>query len=152
MSIETFSPTIAVATTAYAAGNLIGSKLALPNCLGKGNYSAWLEGLVVLDRGNQKAAIDLVLFNADPAATTFADNTAFAVNPADAGKVIGLVSVLAGDYVSIATTLAVATKKDFRMALKNTTSSPTLYAALVCRGTPTYTATTNLTLQLTVCK
>jgi hypothetical protein len=155
MSIEIVSPTITVSTTpAYTAGDLVGGKLDLSMALGKGNYSAELQGLVVVEKGIQKSALDIVFFNANPSATSFTDNTAFAVAAADVAKVIGIVSVAQADYISISTTLSVATikKSSLRMVLKNVGSTSALYAAVIARGTPTYTTTTDLSIAFTICK
>lgn len=154
MALDTFSPALlTVDTNAYASGDLIGThsggKLTFTNVLGKGSQEGWLRQVVILDRSNQKSALDLLLFNADPSATTFTDNSAFAVHADDMDKVIALVPVAAADYVSVSTTLAVYVK-DWERPLKAAAS--TLYGALVCRGTPTYTNAAHLTLRLTISK
>jgi len=87
MALETFTLSPTVDTAIYASGDLIGGKLTLTDILGKGNYEAKLCGYFVSDKGNQKASLDILLFNADPSATTFTDTAAFAVHASDMDKV-----------------------------------------------------------------
>jgi hypothetical protein len=99
-----------------------------------------LESIIVLDRANQKAALDIFIFDADPTAATLADKTAFVFSTDDL-KVIAHVSVAASDYVTV-NSKAVAHESSLGIALK--ASGTTLWAAVVTSGTPTYAATTDV--------
>ena len=147
--VITVSPTVTAA--AYSAGNLIGGKLTLAAAVrgttdGGTQASGELRSLLLTDKANQKAAIDVVFFNADPTNTTFTDHAAVALNVADLPKYIGHVSILASDYSSLAAaTNAAATKPNLGIGF-SIPSGSTLYACLISRGTPTYASTSDLSL------
>lgn len=131
----------------YAAGDAMGGKLTLTGIVPKGASVGMIRSIVIVDQDNEKAPIDVVFFAADPSGTTFTNNGALDVADADALKVAGVVSILAADYVSFADN-AVATKQ-CALAVAPA-DGRTLYAALVCRATPTYTAATDLQLTVVV--
>ena len=136
--------TTAVSTTpAYTAGDAVGGKRTITNALRTSGGSGILESVQILDRANQKAAMELFIFDSDPSAATITDNAAFVFSTDDL-KVLAHVTIAATDYVTI-NSKAVATIKGLGVALKGNATS-TLYAALVTTGTPTYAATTDLQL------
>lgn len=139
----TITPT--VDTSAYAAGDLVGGKLTFGDALfGIEGASGLLQTAQLTDAGQQDAALDLLLFEADPASTSFTDNAAFGVDAADRTKIcarITLATYLALDDVSVARADNLALPI---MGISNST----LYGALVSQGTPTYAAD-DLTLALT---
>lgn len=122
----------------YAPGDLLGGKLTLSNAMRVAAGSGILQDIVVQDLSNQKAALDVVIFDADPSTTTFTNNAALDVSDADLVRIIGHVSILASDYISFADN-AVATKSGLAMPV-DVAAGRNLYACVVCRGTPTYTA------------
>lgn len=122
----------------YASGDLMGGKLTLSNAIRVAAGSGILQDIVVQDLTNQKAALDVVLFDSDPSTTTFTNNTALDVSDADLVRIIGHVSILASDYISFADN-AVATKSGLAMPV-DVAAGRNLYACVVSRGTPTYTA------------
>lgn len=81
----------ATSTGAYAAGDVLGGKLKFSNALRVAAGSGLLQDLTLTLASVQTAALEMVLFRADPAASGFADNLAFAVAAADLDKVIGVV-------------------------------------------------------------
>lgn len=155
-SVGGFTKTITVPVTvtaaAYATGNLIGGKITLAGATrnttdGGGTNSAGLNHLRITDKANQKIPLDVVFFNADPANTTFTDHAAVALNVADLPKVVGHVSLVATDYVSLAAaTNAVATARNVGMAFSLAANATTLYACLIARGSGTYTSTSDIEL------
>jgi hypothetical protein len=86
-------------------------------------------------------ALDVVLFDSDPSATTFTDQAALDIADADLLKVIGVVSVttwyaFADNSVGQARNLAIPVS-----------SAGSLYACLVSRATPTFAAATDVTIR-----
>jgi hypothetical protein len=142
------SATPTVDTSAYASGDLIGAKITLANAVQVAAGSGELLSLVLSDLANQKSDIDVVLFDSDPSTTTFTDQAALDIDDADLVKVIGVISIAAADYVSFVDN-AVATLRDLRLGFK-LASGTSLYAALVCRGTPTYASSSDLKLRAIV--
>lgn len=139
-NVVQITPTIS--TSAYTAGDAVGGKQTIANAV-RTPGTAILDSISITDISNQKAALEILIFNADPSATTITDNAALAINSADITKIIARISIASGDYVAIGT-LAVATVKGLGIALK-AASGTTLYAAVMTTGTPTYAGTSDLT-------
>lgn len=127
-------------TPAYSAGDAIGTKGTITNaCLSRSNRGE-VRGVTIDDLAMQSADIDLVLFSADPTATTFTDNGALDIADADLAKVTAVIPItthktFADNSVSQAKNIAYPFQCN---------SSGTLYYVLVARGTPTYSATTDV--------
>lgn len=136
--------TTAVSTTpAYTAGDAVGGKRTLANAV-RTPGTGILQSISILDRANQKAAMTLFIFDANPTAATITDNAAFVFSTDDL-NVIAQVSVAASDYVTT-NSKAVAVISGLQIPLK-AASGTSLYAALVTTGTPTFAATTDVQLE-----
>lgn len=137
--------TTAVSTSpAYSIGDAVGAKRTITGALRTSNGSGILESITILDRANQKAPMELFIFDSNPGAATITDNAAFVFSTDDL-KVIAHVTIAATDYITI-NSKAIATIKGLGIALRGADSSTSLYAALVTTGTPTYTATSDVQL------
>lgn len=151
----TATPTI-TSGTAYAAGDLIGGKLTFSNAVLSSIRHADIVGAVLRDSSKQSADIDLVIFSADPSATTFTNDSAFAVHADDLAKVVAVVKFRnATDYVAFsANSVGIVDNLAKKVRTTGTTNPSNvfdaLYGALVSRGTPTYTSTTALTVGITI--
>lgn len=140
--INKYTVSVVPDTNIYADNDLVGGKLTM--LLPK---SGIIETVVLLDQANQSAALDLVLFSADPTGTTFTNNASLDINDTDALKIIGVLRFAASDYGSFADN-AVATLRGCGFAY---VSEGPLYGALLSNGaTPTYVATTDLLLTIYV--
>jgi hypothetical protein len=136
--------TTAVSTTpAYTAGDAVGAKRTIANAVRTAGTGI-LQSVAILDRANQKAAMTLFIFDADPTNATITDNAAFVFSTDDL-KVIAQVSIGAGDYVTT-NSKAYALISGLNIPLK-AASGTSLFAALVTTGTPTYAATTDVQLE-----
>lgn len=134
-----------VDTLINAAGDNIGGKLTVPGVyLGVG-VPARLQGLFILDKSNQKAALDLVIWDRDPAAATITTNAALVWGTTDV-QAIARVPIAAADYVTIGAE-AIACLRDLNTEVWSGTET-TLYAALFTSGTPTYATAAALQLRL----
>lgn len=137
------TPTI-TASSAYTAGNALGGKLTFTNLCDGGQ--SYLYMIRVIDLSNQKAATDVLLYDQSFTATT--DKNAIAVSAADAANLIGFVSIAAGDWITIQTGRAVATKIIAYPMPLIAAADNTVYAQLVTRGTPTYGTTTDIVVRM----
>lgn len=141
------TPTIGV--DAYTANDVVGGLLTFNFAnSGGGGVVRWAR---VVDDDDEKAELALYLFNASP--TAIADDAAFAPAVADLKKMVGKVLFEAADYETINSN-AVAiighgVSTDF-LNIDFTSASGNLFGYLVCTGTPTYTAATDLTVTLGV--
>ncbi len=131
---EVLSITPTINTVQYTAGDAVGGKQTLAAGLAAG-LPVQLDSIVVQDVSNQKAALTVLFFDADPAAATITNNNAFAF-VTDMAKCIGRSNIAAADYETI-DSQAVATIRNLGMILKPVAS--TLYAVvMLTSGTPTY--------------
>lgn len=137
--------TTAVTAAAYSAGNAVGGKRTLANAVRVSGGTGILQSVTLLDRANQKAAMTLFIFDADPSAATLTDKTAFVFSTDDL-KVVAQVPINAGDYVTT-NSKAFVTYGGLGIPVK-AASGTTLYAALVTSGTPTFAATTDVQLEV----
>jgi len=144
-SIKSISQTPTITAGLYSGGDALGGLLTfaqMTNAQGTGIVTSF----IVIDEGAQSAALDLVLF--DQTFTATADNSAFTVSDADAVNIIGVVPVVAGDYVDMMAS-DTATVKNIGLAFK-ARNTGTIFGQLVTRGTPTYAATDDITVKLVV--
>jgi hypothetical protein len=141
------TPVTTVSLTAYAAGDTIAGKLTLTNAVRIVSGSGVLQTLTVIDADNEKAAFDVYLFDSNPTGT-YTDNAVPTVASVDLAKVIGVIPVLNTDYHTIASD-AVA-MPTFQPIAFTANGSQNIYAVCIARGTPTYTATNDLTLRFSV--
>jgi len=138
----TNTPTITA--NVYANGQAIGGLITWTNAALVSGGSFTVASVTITDKTLQKAPIDVIFFNANPAATTFTDRVALVMNTADLVRIRGFVSVLGTSYTAF-TLVAAATVAGVGLPIILSSTS-TLYACLVCRGTPTYASTSDLTV------
>ncbi len=126
---------------AYGAADVIGDKapIEITNVFrdrldGK---TAILQSVIVQDLSAQSLDLDILIFDANPSASTFTDNAAVDVADADLPKLIGGVSIVAADYIALADS-SVATKTNISLTVSSIHTS--LWIVCVTRGTPTYVA------------
>lgn len=148
--IVTVSPLVSV-TPAYASGDClgVGAPYTLASVLrglqaGGAGGSIYLQAVRVFDKGKKDIPLDVVIFRANPTATTFTDNSALAVADADLGKILAVVPVTQyhdfndnsfGRADNLAIPLFASGAFD-------------LYMALVARGAGAYAASGDLSIEL----
>lgn len=124
-------------TNIYASGDVlfVANKLDSMALNTKGGCK--LKSLVVLDKINQKVAIDFLFFNEDPG-NVGAFNAVLNLSSAQLAMLVGIVSVGSADYVTLkATVNAIAVvKPDLSMVCKQ--SLKDLWVVGVSRATPTF--------------
>ena len=143
----TQTPTITAG--AYTAGDALGGLLTFANAVRAAGRGAVITKVVIIDTANQEAPVDLVLFN--QTFTPTADNAAFNPSDADLANCIGYIDVAATDYSSFNQDNAVAAKSSglgmpFPIVLVGTS----LFGQMVVRDAPTYAATDDLIIKLTI--
>ena len=146
---KSITTALTVDTNAYTANDVVGGLLTFNVAnAGGGGLIRWAS---VVDDDNEKAELTLYLF--DQAPTAIADDAAFAPAIADLKKYIGKILFEAADYQTIngnaVAMLGHGVSTDFLNIDFNTVDG-NIYGYLVCTGTPTYTAATDLTLRLGV--
>lgn len=134
------------ASSAYSAGQVLGAPLEIAGATRETKGLSYLRTLLILDASNQKSAIDVLFFNQNPG-NIGADGAALNLSAAQLLMMIGIVSVLTADYVTLkAATNAIATKVP-NILIPAMQGSKSIWAAFVSRGTPTYGTVTDLTIK-----
>lgn len=130
---------VGVNTDIYASGDALGAKTSFPNVPEHGV----IHSIIVIDRDSENVNLDLVLFRTDIAGT--AANSAFDPTDAELSTLVG--SVLVDTWKSFS---------DNSMGIETNIGLPywapagRLYFQCVTRGTPTYTAVTDLLIALAI--
>lgn len=144
------------ASSAYTSGNAIGGLMTIANSarvsgsLGAAGTGGIIQQVVANSKSLQTTQVDVFLFNSNPSGSTCTDKTAFVLATADFDKVIGVASIpgtaannsgwFGGGTGSVgqANNLAMA----FDLA-----SGTSVFACAVTRGTPTFTATSDISFK-----
>lgn len=130
---KTVTPTLD--TNAYADGDQV-STLQTVDGLFTPRGEGELVLVTVLDKANQKVALDLFFF--DASVTLASDNDAFTVSDSDMESCIGVVNIAAADYDSVGSASGFATVAPPRGIMLSRAAGGRLRFAIVSRGAPTY--------------
>ncbi len=143
--LATTSGGLTTATTAYTAGDQVGTEFTMANAARASGGSGYIVGCTLMDETDIIGAYDVVIF--DSATTPAADNAAASWSDGDAAKIVGIIP-LVGAYDTGLNRVAQA----FNLAIPYVCSGGTsLYANLICRvGHTFFGATTSLKLALYV--
>jgi hypothetical protein len=144
------------ASSAYTSGNAVGGLMTIAGAarvsgaLGSGGTGGILQNVAVNSKSVQTGAMEVWIFNANPSGSTCTDKTAFSLVVADFDKVIGIAPVpgtaannsgwFSGGTASVGMAANLALAYDL-------SSATSLFACLVTRSTPTFTATTDISLK-----
>jgi hypothetical protein len=119
---------VTTATTAYVAGDQVGTQITLANAARLSGGSGTIVGATLIDQSDIIGAYDLVIF--DSSVTLAADNAAFAISDADSLKIVALIQ-LAGAFDLTNNRVAQA----YNLAIPYVCSGGTsLFAALITRA------------------
>ena len=131
---------IGVSGAAYGTGDVLGdqSPIEIKNFVRFAGGTALIQSLVINDLSNQSGAIDIVVFDSQPTATTFTDNSALDIADADLTKVIAVVSITSANYKAFADN-CVAILSNIAFPLQSLATN-SVWICPVSRDTKTYVA------------
>lgn len=144
------------ASSAYTSGNAIGGLMTIAGAarvsgsLGAAGTGGILSAMVMNSKSLQTTQVDVVFFDANPTGSTCTDKTAFSLATADFDKVVGYLTIPgtaangAGWVAGTVGSLGIPTYYPITYDLASATS---IYACAVTRGTPTWTATTDVSFK-----
>lgn len=136
------TPTVST-TPAYTAKDAVGGLLTFANAVRETGGTGVLMGVTVLDASLQMPSMELVLF--DRTFTAAADNAIFSPSDADLANCLGVVAInswAAFEDNAIAQVSGVS--------LPIVLSGTSLFGQLLTRGTPTFVATSDISVFVTV--
>ena len=138
----TATPTVST-SPAYTAGDAIGGLIKLESIHLTGASRATIKSIRVVDLAKQDSNLDIIFYISKPA-TSGTDNTALDLADADLSLILHVENITAYDDFADNSVAGVSTI--------DVTFAPTdaIYAQMIARGTPTYVATTDVKLMVTV--
>ena len=125
----------------YASGDALGAKSSFPDVGNKGK----IVGATVVDADPESANFEIILFRSDIAGT--ADNAAFAPTDAELQTYVG--GVLIDTWKSFSSNAVGSTPPTFEY-VPYWSPGGIFYFQCVTRATPTYTATTDILVSISV--
>lgn len=140
------TPTVS-SSPAYSTGDCIGSKMTFATMARTSGGGGVIQAAKIYCKSLQTFACDLLIFNADPTASTFTDNAALAVNSADINKLVAVLHI--SDWTALGAAVSMAQFLNAGAPF-DLSSGTTLYAVLVARSTPTLSTTSDITVELNV--
>lgn len=146
---KNITPVINTSAPAYSIGDCIGGVLTLTNAARAAGLTTLLQSMHIKDDLNQKAALTILIFNANPtgdAGFVATDNLPFVYGTAAYQKQIGIISIASSDYITINGKASAPISGLGRVY--TTTADSNLYAVIIAGSTPTYAAN-NTSLALT---
>lgn len=135
------TPTVST-SPAYTAKDAVGGLLTFANSVRASGGTCRLDNVQVVDKSQQRPDLELVLFDRTFTAPT--DNSVFAPTDAELLTCVGVVYI--GGWSDLSTN-SVADVPYGREIVLNGTD---LFGALVTRSTPTFVATTDIVVTLTI--
>ena len=127
--------TLGVNSTPYGDGDLVGTKITLTDII-PNRKGGILQTIVLHDLDAQDASLLFIIWDLDPASTTFTNNSVLDIADADLPNVIAKVRISNLDYDDFSDN-SIGEVDNLSIPLRGAK----LYAALVSDGaTPTYTA------------
>jgi hypothetical protein len=129
-------------TAEYATGDVLADTQEMANAVPANGGSAWIESVVVIDKDDQGAALDLVFMKTNVSLGT--ENAAVSISDADAAQILGIVSVAANDFVDLGgvrvATLTKGSHPKLNVLIEAASDSRSVFVGAIARDTATYTA------------
>jgi hypothetical protein len=121
----------------HASGEVLADTQAMAGAVRVNAGAGRIDEIVILDEDDLGLALDIVFLSANTSIGT--ESGALGISDADAREILGIVSVVAGDYVDMGG-MRVATLRNVGQMIKGAAASTSCYVALITRATPTPTA------------
>lgn len=132
-------------TNAYASGDRMGSIMEFSGAVRHAGGQGMIESLVVLDKGDQALAFDIMFFDQLPTVAS-SDNDALSITDAEMEKYLGHIVVASADFKDMGGN-QVATYKSLGLLIRNAKSKAndpdktSIWAICVAREAQTRAAT-----------
>lgn len=146
------SVTVTTSTSIYASGDQIGSVLSLTEAVTRSGGGR-ITSVSLVDKAKQKSPLAIHFFRSSPTVASV-DNGALDITDAEmAAKWIGAVTFEAGDYIDLSNSSVAqygngAADKAGYLDMVVEGGNGNLYAVVEALGTPTYTSTSDLILNV----
>lgn len=138
------TPTVST-SPAYTAKDCVGGLMTFSNAVRSSGGSGTLMAVQVVDKDQEMKDVDLVLFDRSITATT--DNAVFDPTDAELANCIGWVPLGVGMYADFNDNSLLSVNS---VGLDFVLNGTDLIGQLVTRGTPTFSATSDIVVTLTI--
>lgn len=128
--------TLSLSTDAYASADVMADTQEVTGAVRENGGSGMIMSIVALDKDDQAKAFDVVFLQKNVSIGT--ENSAVSVSDTNAEEIIGIVSIIEGDYVDLANS-QVATVRNIGLPI-DLEDGTSLFVATVARGAPTHTS------------
>jgi len=141
--ILTFTPpvektlTLSLDTLIYAVDDVLAATQELSAVVSAVGNAGKIKSVVVLDKDDQGAALNLVILKTNVSIGT--ENAVVTLSDADAEEIVGMIEVAAADYID-AVNCQVAIKGNLDFDFVCDAALDDLFVAAISKGTGTYTA------------
>jgi hypothetical protein len=141
-----------IETSAYATGDVIGELMEFEGALREVRGSGHLSGAIISNKAAQAVDLELWVFFKEPENSTLTDNSAIAVSDDDIANGVMILSFGSATRFTSANNIIHYLGNQLhpvfgRIGDRNSTSS-SLWAVLVSRGSPTFGSAADLTVTL----
>lgn len=130
---------------AYVSGAVIGTTQTITDAMRVNGGTGLLQSIRLLDQDDLALAIDIVLMQNTQSLGT--DNGVVNITDANAIDILGIISVVATDYVDLINS-RLSTIRNIDLGVQSAATSRDLFVGLIVRGAGTFTANA-LRLRLT---
>lgn len=151
-SARTSLATTTVSTSpAYASGDLIGGLLTFGNILRDTQPTGYVLSACVYDKSAQAVDMELILLT-EPfsAATVLTDNGAFAPADADLSKMLPPIALGSSSRFQFLNNGIKCVTVPALPVVNSSTTKRNLYGVLISRGTPTFSSTSDISVEIGV--
>ncbi len=138
-AIQLREVTLTLDTSAYADGDVLADTQELTEFFNPFNRSVIIQSLQVLDESDQGVALDVLFMRDNTSIGT--ENAALNISDTDARDIMGIVSVVAGDFVDLVNSKQAFPQFNPIVIQNDDAAEHSLYVAAVSRGAGTYGAT-----------
>lgn len=136
--------TLSLDTSAYSNGDVLAETQAVASAVRVAAGKAVLHSIVLNDKDDQGAALDLVFLRTNVSLGT--KNAAPSITDANADEILGIVSVISTDWIDLGG-CKIATLRNVGLLLEAGAAATSIFIAAITRGAPTHTAS-GITLRL----
>lgn len=145
MAGEVIELTFSANADAHSAGDVVAAPEELVNFAREDGRGVLIQSVVLIDEGDQGAALDLVFLSADGSL----GSESAAAGPTDtvAKTILGVVSIEASDYSDMANS-QVATKNNVGLLLHPAAASTSVWVGLIARGSIDLAAADDITVKI----
>lgn len=135
-----------VSTSSYTSGYVVGGIMTFA-AMRVSNGTGEILSCLVTEKGTQDANLTILIFSQNPSTGTYTDHAAFTFNATDYQYLIRTITIKTTDYVA-AGSYSAAEISSIGKDVFASGGNANLYAVAVTTSTPTYSASSNLTIKL----